>query len=91
MEILARFGRALRAARRKKGWTQAQAAEAMGTDRVSWSLMENAHRNISLATAARAAEAFGSDLVVLLRLSKTIRNEPPARPGRPLRRVKRGG
>ncbi len=89
MEILARFGRALRAARRKKGWTQAQAAEAMGTDRVSWSLMENAHRNISLATASRAAEAFESDLEAMLRLAKSIRDEPPVRPGRPVRRGKK--
>lgn len=86
MDILRVFGLGLRAERLRKGKTQQEAADAMGTDRVSWSLMENGHRNITLDTAERASEAVGLDLLELLLLGRRTREIPPPRSGRPRKR-----
>ena len=64
-KVLKLFGDALRVARLKAGLTQEEAAEYMGTDRVSWSMMENGKRNISLDKAYRASVAVNSTLAKL--------------------------
>lgn len=61
-DILQRFGEALREARLKKGLSQEKAADIMGSDRVTWSLMETGKRNVSLVTVFRAARAIDTPL-----------------------------
>ncbi|MBI3895197.1 MAG: helix-turn-helix transcriptional regulator [Acidobacteria bacterium] len=57
--ITRRFGRRLRALRRKHGWTQLELAERLGIDRSYISDMERGKKNVCLPTLEILAKGFG--------------------------------
>ena len=60
------FGATLRAARRRKGMTQEQLADAAGLDRTFPTLLERGLRTPSLGTLLRLAEALGISAEMLV-------------------------
>jgi transcriptional regulator with XRE-family HTH domain len=71
-DLLARFGLAVRAARRERGWAQEQLSEAAGLDRTYVSGLERGQRNPSLRTQERIASALGRSLSDLIRAAEEM-------------------
>ena len=65
-QVVARFGRRLRAIRREAGVTQEQLAARSGASRRSIVRLEQGEMNPSLVTAALLSAALDRDLVDLL-------------------------
>jgi len=64
--LQAKFGRAVRAEREKKGWSQEFLGSEAGLDRTYVSGLERGVRNPSLATQERIASALGVALSTLV-------------------------
>jgi transcriptional regulator with XRE-family HTH domain len=64
--VQARFGKKLRALRKRKGWTQEAFAARLGLDRTYLSDVENGRMNISLVNLEIIAQGFGKTLAQLL-------------------------
>jgi transcriptional regulator with XRE-family HTH domain len=74
--------------RERNGWTQQQAAEAMGLDVKHLQKLEYGQLNPSLRTLVNIAEAFGISVGRLLGLSHSGRAKRPV--GRPRKRRSAG-
>ncbi|MEM6671848.1 MAG: helix-turn-helix transcriptional regulator [Planctomycetota bacterium] len=61
---LGALGRALRDARRRRGWTQAQLAQQAGTTQPKVSIIERGVGNPEASTLLALVAALGLDLVV---------------------------
>lgn len=68
-------------ARKEKGWTQDQLAEAMNTSSVQISRWETGKRDPQTATLIKIANALGVSLDYLAGVERTPTNAVPARPG----------
>jgi transcriptional regulator with XRE-family HTH domain len=64
--VQARFGKRLRALRKKHGWTQETLAHKLGLDRTYLSDIENGRMNVSLVNLETIASGFGLSLSRLL-------------------------
>jgi UDP-N-acetylglucosamine 1-carboxyvinyltransferase len=64
-DYLVRIGRLIRDARRHRGWTQLQLAEALATSQSAVHRIERGNQNISLEMIARIGEALDSEIVSL--------------------------
>ena len=64
-DYLARIGTSIRDARRHRGLTQAQLAEALGTSQSAVNRIEQGNQNLSLEMLARIGEALDSEIVSL--------------------------
>ncbi|WP_055590817.1 helix-turn-helix domain-containing protein [Peterkaempfera griseoplana] len=64
-DYLARIGRLIRDARKHRGWTQMQLAEALATSQSAVNRIERGGQNISLEMIARIGEALDSEIVSL--------------------------
>ena len=64
-DYLARIGRLIRDARKHRGWTQLQLAEALATSQSAVNRIERGGQNISLDMIARIGEALDSEIVSL--------------------------
>jgi transcriptional regulator with XRE-family HTH domain len=65
-DVLAKFGRRLRAIRSEKGISQEELAQRSGLHRTYVSSVERGERNISLANIAKLAGALGVKLGELM-------------------------
>ena len=72
-DLVARFGLAVRAARRERGWAQEQLSEAAGLDRTYVSGLERGQRNPTLTTQERIALALGCSLWELVKTAEEMR------------------
>jgi transcriptional regulator with XRE-family HTH domain len=70
--LVARFGLAVRAARRERGWAQEQLSEAAGLDRTYVSGLERGQRNPTLTTQERIAVALGRTLWELVKVAEEL-------------------
>jgi transcriptional regulator with XRE-family HTH domain len=64
--VQARFGKKLRALRKRHGWTQEALAARLGLDRTYLSDVENGRMNVSLVNLEIIAQGFGKSLSQLL-------------------------
>ncbi|PYP91700.1 MAG: XRE family transcriptional regulator [Candidatus Angelobacter sp. Gp1-AA117] len=64
--VQARFGKKLRALRKRQGWTQETLAHKLGLDRTYLSDVENGRMNVSLVNLEIIAQGFGKSLSQLL-------------------------
>ncbi len=80
-EEVRKLGRAVRALRRSKGWTQARLAEEAGVGRDAVVKLERGAREPRPATLERVGAALGADLFALLR-DGALRHVPGLRPSR---------
>jgi len=64
--VQVRFGKRLRALRKKQGWTQESLAHKLGLDRTYLSDIENGRMNVSLVNLEIIAQGFGKSLSQLL-------------------------
>jgi transcriptional regulator with XRE-family HTH domain len=71
-DLVARFGLAVRAARRERGWAQEQLSEAAGLDRTYVSGLERGQRNPTLTTQERIAVALGRTLWELVKVAEEM-------------------
>lgn len=71
-DLVTRFGLAVRAARRARGWAQEELSAAAGLDRTYISGLERGQRNPTLTTQERIAEALGCSLTDLLRAAEEM-------------------
>lgn len=71
-DLVARFGLAVRAARREHGWAQEQLSEAAGLDRTYVSGLERGQRNPTLTTQERIAAALGCTLWQLVKAAEEM-------------------
>jgi transcriptional regulator with XRE-family HTH domain len=71
-DLVARFGLAVRAARRERGWAQEQLSEAAGLDRTYVSGLERGQRNPTLTTQERVAVALGRALWELIKAAEEM-------------------
>src|SRR6478735_12602411 len=62
-DYLVRIGRLIRDARRHRGWTQQQLADALSTSQSAVNRIERGHQNVSLEMLARIGEALDEQLV----------------------------
>lgn len=66
-EVQAQLGKAVRAARKARGWSQEELAAAADVDRTYISGLERGTRNPAISTVERIARALGVPLRELLR------------------------
>ena len=78
--VLDDMGRRLAELRRARGWTQAEAATALGMAEKDFQAIENGRRAISLRTAVDIANVFG---IPVRDLFDPPASREPRRPGRP--------
>ena len=71
-ELLRQVGQRVAQARRDRGFTQEQLAEAVGIEAVSLSRLETGDRALSLSTLARISDALGVGLGDLLDIQRAI-------------------
>jgi transcriptional regulator with XRE-family HTH domain len=71
-DLVARFGLAVRAARRERGWAQDELSEAAGLDRTYISGLERGQRNPTLTTQERIAAALGCPLADLIKAAEEM-------------------
>ena len=71
-DLVTRFGLAVRAARRERGWAQDELSEAAGLDRTYLSGLERGRRNPTLATLERIAVALDRPLADLIRAAEEM-------------------
>jgi transcriptional regulator with XRE-family HTH domain len=71
-DLVARFGLAVRAARRQRGWAQEQLSAAAGLDRTYVSGLERGQRNPTLATLERIAVALDRPLSELIKAAEEM-------------------
>jgi transcriptional regulator with XRE-family HTH domain len=71
-DLLKRFGLAVRAARRERGWAQEQLSEAAGLDRTYVSGLERGQRNPTLTTQERIAVALNRPLSELVKAAEEM-------------------
>ena len=64
-DYLARIGTLIRDARKHRGWTQTQLAEALGTSQSAVNRIERGNQNVTLEMLARIGEALDSEIVSL--------------------------
>ncbi|WP_106586428.1 helix-turn-helix domain-containing protein [Murinocardiopsis flavida] len=64
-EYLTRIGTLIRDARKHRGWTQAQLAEALDTSQSAVNRMEQGNQNLGLEIIARIGEALDSEIISL--------------------------
>jgi len=62
---LQRIGSVIRAARQRRGWTQAQLAAALGTSQSAITRIEQGNQNLSLEMLSRIGKALDSEIVSL--------------------------
>ena len=62
---LQRIGAVIRAARQRRGWTQAQLAAALGTSQSAITRIEQGNQNLSLEMLSRIGKALDSEIVSL--------------------------
>jgi len=72
------FGAALRAARKDRGMTQEQLADAAGIDRTFPTLLERGLRTPTLSTLLRLAEALGISAEALVEDTRSHMSQPHA-------------
>ena len=65
-DVRTRFGKRLRALRKKHGWTQETLAHRLGLDRTYLSDVENGRMNISIINLEIIAQGFEKSLSQLL-------------------------
>ena len=65
-DICVRFGKRLRALRKKQGWTQVYMAEHVGMDRSFISDLENGRKEICIRNLELLATAFGMTISKLM-------------------------
>jgi len=65
-DVRVRFGKRLRALRRKHGWTQEALAHRLGLDRTYLADIENGRMNVSLVNLEIIAKGFEVSLSKLL-------------------------
>ena len=68
---LRKIGELIAITRQRKGFTQAQLAESLGTSQSAVHRMENGGQNISMEMIARISEVLGSDVMMLNDSGKT--------------------
>ncbi len=68
---LRKIGELIAITRQRKGVTQAQLAEELGTSQSAVHRMENGGQNISMEMIARISEVLGSDVMMLNDSGKT--------------------
>lgn len=71
-DLVARFGLAVRAARREQGWAQERLSEEAGLDRTYVSGLERGQRNPTLTTQQRIAVALGRPLYELIKAAEEM-------------------
>lgn len=71
-DLVTRFGLAVRAARRERGWAQEELSEAAGLDRTYVSGLERGQRNPTLTTQERIATALGCSLADLVKAAEEM-------------------
>jgi transcriptional regulator with XRE-family HTH domain len=71
-DLVARFGLAVRAARRERGWAQEELSAAAGLDRTYVSGLERGQRNPTLTTLERVASALGCSLSDLIKTAEEM-------------------
>lgn len=71
-DLVTRFGLAVQAARRERGWAQDELSEASGLERTYISGLERGRRNPTLATLERIAAALGRPLADLIRAAEEM-------------------
>jgi len=59
IDICVRFGKRIRALRKRKGWTQVYMAEHVGIDRSFISDLENGRKEVCIRNLELLATAFG--------------------------------
>jgi transcriptional regulator with XRE-family HTH domain len=64
--VQARFGKRLRALRKKHGWTQEALSHKLGLDRTYLSDIENGRMNVSIVNLEIIAQGFNLSLSKLL-------------------------
>ncbi|RCV51571.1 UDP-N-acetylglucosamine 1-carboxyvinyltransferase [Marinitenerispora sediminis] len=64
-DYLARIGSLVRDARKHRGWSQAQLAEALGTSQSAIARIEQGGQNLGIEMVARIGEALDSEIVSL--------------------------
>jgi UDP-N-acetylglucosamine 1-carboxyvinyltransferase len=62
---LGRIGTLIRDARKHRGWTQSQLADALGSSQSAVNRIERGHQNLSLEMIARIGDALDSEIVSL--------------------------
>jgi transcriptional regulator with XRE-family HTH domain len=65
-DICVRFGKRIRALRKKQGWTQVYMAEHVGMDRSFISDLENGRKEICIRNLDLLATAFGISISKLI-------------------------
>lgn len=65
-DVRVRFGKRLRALRKKHGWTQEALSHRLGLERTYLSDIENGRMNVSLVNLEIIADGFGLSLSRLL-------------------------
>jgi transcriptional regulator with XRE-family HTH domain len=65
-DICLRFGKRIRALRKKQGWTQVYMAEHVGMDRSFISDLENGRKEICIRNLDLLATAFGTSISKLM-------------------------
>jgi transcriptional regulator with XRE-family HTH domain len=65
-DVQARFGKRLRALRKKHGWTQEALSYKLGLDRTYLSDIENGRMNVSIVNLEIIAKGFDISLAKLL-------------------------
>jgi transcriptional regulator with XRE-family HTH domain len=65
-DICVRFGKRIRALRKKQGWTQVYMAEYVGIDRSFISDLENGRKEICIRNLELLATAFGMSVSKLM-------------------------
>lgn len=65
-DVRVRFGKRLRALRKKHGWTQEALSHRLGLERTYLSDIENGRMNVSLINLEIIAQGFGLSLSKLL-------------------------
>lgn len=70
--LVTRFGLAVRAARRERGWAQEELSAAAGLDRTYISGLERGQRNPTLETLGRIAAALGCPLADLIKAAEEM-------------------
>jgi len=71
-DLVQRFGLAVRAARRERGWAQERLSAAADLDRTYVSGLERGQRNPTLTTQERIAVALGCRLSELIRAAEEM-------------------
>jgi UDP-N-acetylglucosamine 1-carboxyvinyltransferase len=64
-DYLRRIGGLIRDARKHRGWTQSQLADALGTSQSAINRIEQGHQNLSLEMLTRISESLDSEIVSL--------------------------